>query len=502
MPRLPRLLIVLTALAAVAGLAAGSALASSRRALHSSPSTQPAAHNSPGPLLWTAPAPVDSAPIDALACPASNLCVAVDRAGRALWSTDPAGGARAWRAAPIDPGSELTSIACPSVGLCVAVDSAGNALTSTDPTGGSAAWSAARIDTSTTASNSDTAGPILLRGVSCPSSSLCVAVDADGNALTSTEPTGGAAAWTTVRADANRSFDCSGAGLVCQPPLIAVACPSIAQCAAVDFSGNVLTTQTPTGAGPWASASINGGRLGSLWGISCPSTSFCATVDGDANHVITFNPAAPVAPTSRALPDALYGVWCQSASLCLASAQTPGGLSGLLGSYDPGAPRATWSLSSPGAITGLSCGSPAVCVAVDGQGDALAGVSTHAVSTLLTTVLLPRRRLPSIAAIDRARRLQFVLTSPIAARVSLSWTLPGSSLTLGTVTHRFAGPGTARLTLPLTALGVEVFRAARFRVTVRATASFAASSGSLTVTGNRTFTHPPQPPRHRRRRHG
>jgi hypothetical protein len=492
MPRFLRLLITAVTLIAAAGLTGGAVLASA----------QPAAHNSPGPVLWTAPAPVDSTPIDALACPASTLCVAVDRAGKALWSTDPAGGARAWHNASIDPGNELTSIACPSVGLCVAVDSAGNALTSTDPTGGSAAWSAARIDTSTTASNSDTAGPVLLRGVSCPSSTLCVAVDADGNALASTDPTGGAATWTITRADANRSFDCSGSGLACQPPLIAVACPSVAQCAAVDFSGNVLTTQTPTGPGPWTSSSANGGRLGSLWGISCPLTSFCATVDGDADHVITFNPAAPGAQTSRAVPDALYGVWCQSASLCLASAQTPGGLSGLLGSYNPGAPRATWSLSSPGAITGVSCGSPAVCVAGDGQGDVVAGVSTRAVSTLLTTVLLPRRRLPTIPAIVHARRLRFVLTSPIAARVSLTWTLPGTSLTLGTVTHRFAGAGTARLTLPLTALGIRVFRAAASRVTVRATASFAASSGSLTVAANRTFTRPAKPPRHRRRRRG
>ena len=35
-----------------------------------------------------------------------------------------------------------------------------------------------------------------LQAVSCPSATLCVAVDNDGNAITSTNPTGGAGAWT------------------------------------------------------------------------------------------------------------------------------------------------------------------------------------------------------------------------------------------------------------------------------------------------------------------
>ena len=37
-----------------------------------------------------------------------------------------------------------------------------------------------------------------LRAVSCPFASLCVAVDQFGNALVSTNPTGGAGAWTPI----------------------------------------------------------------------------------------------------------------------------------------------------------------------------------------------------------------------------------------------------------------------------------------------------------------
>jgi hypothetical protein len=465
-----------------------------------------AVRNSAGPLLWTAPAAVDITAIDAMACPSTRLCLAVDRSGKVLWSTHPAGGSRTWLAAKVDGGNELTGIACPSTGLCVAVDGAGNVITSQNPTGGQAAWRVVKIDSSATQANTDTTGSVLLRGVSCPSTGLCVAVDGAGNALASTNPTGPAAAWTIAHADADRSYGCGGTGLTCQPPLVGVSCPSIALCAAVDFSGNILTTRNPTAPGPWNSAPTDGNRLSSLWGISCPLVGFCATVDGTAGRAITFNPAVPTVQHARALPDALYGIWCQSASLCLASVHTRAGLSGLLGSYNPTAPASTWSLSSLGAINTVACPSAAMCVAGDDQGHVAAGVTTHAVATLLINRLLPRRHLPTIAALDRTRRARFVFTSPIAARVTLAWTVPGrithTPVMIASAGHSFSAPGTAALTLRLTRAGVRLFRAATTRVTVTATATFAAGTGSLRVVRTRTFTHPPKPktPRGKRRR--
>ena len=239
MPRLLRPLIAAVTFIAAVTLIAGAAAVPAYAAVR----------NSAGPLLWTAPAGVDSSPIDAIACPSTRLCVAVDRGGRVLWSTNPAGGSHSWLAARVDGGNELTGLSCPSTGLCVAVDGAGNVITSSDPTGGPTDWTVAKIDSSPTQNNTDTAGPVLLRGVSCPSTGLCVAVDGAGNALESTNPTGGAAAWTITHADTNRRYGCGGSGLTCQPPLVGVSCPSTALCAAVDFSGNILTTQSPTAAG-------------------------------------------------------------------------------------------------------------------------------------------------------------------------------------------------------------------------------------------------------------
>lgn len=432
--------------------------------------------------------------------------MAVDRAGRVLWSKDPAGGPRTWLASDVDGGNELTAVACPSTGLCVAVDGAGNAVTSQNPTGGQAAWTVAKIDSSPVQANTDTTGAVLLRGVSCPTTGLCVAVDGAGNALASTDPTGGAAAWTVTQADTDRRYGCSGAGLTCQPPLVSVSCPSAALCAAVDFSGNLLTTQNPTAAAPWTSTPTDGNQLSSLWGISCPVAGFCATVDGTGRRAITFNPALPTAQHARVLPDALYGIWCQSPSLCLASAQTPGGLSGLLGSYDPAAPASTWSLSSLGAINAVACPSASLCVAGDDQGDVAAGLSTHAITSLLSTKLLRMRHLPTIAALERTRQERFVLTSPIAARITLAWTVPGARslppVRIASGSHGFGTPGTASLTLRLTPAGVRLFRAATRRVTVTATASFSAGTGSLRTARLTTFTHPPTPRKPRGKRRG
>jgi hypothetical protein len=444
------------------------------------------------------PANVDTAPIDSVSCPSLGLCVAVDRAGDVLWSTNPTGGARAWFAAPVDGGNELTSVSCPATTLCVAVDGAGDVVTSQDPTGGGGAWAVSKIDSSATANNTDNAGSVLLRGVSCPSTSLCVAVDAAGNVLASTNPAGGSTAWTITHADTNRSYGCGGGGLTCQPPLVGVSCPSTALCAAVDFSGNVLTTNTPTAPGAWASVSTHPGGLGSLWGISCPAVGFCATVDGAGGQAITFNPGAPGLRVSRSLPGNAYGIWCQSASLCQASAQPRGGLSSVLGSYNPGAAKSTWISSPLGAVNTIACPTPLVCIAGDDQGDIAAGETTRGLTGLLRDTALSTRRLPSIATLARTPRQRYVLATPIAGKVTLTWTVPGARpsalpVTLATTTHTFRGPGTARLTLRLNQTGVRVFRAATKRVAVTGTATFTASTGTLRATRTLSLAHPRKP---------
>jgi hypothetical protein len=397
----------------------------------------------------------------------------------------------------------MTSISCPSTNLCVAVDGAGNVITSTDPTGGAAAWTVARFDPSTTQNNTDNAGGVLVRGVSCPSTGLCVAVDAAGNALVSTGPTGGAAAWTIVHIDTATNYGCTGAGLTCQPPLTAIACRSIALCVAVDFSGNLLTTADPTAPAPWTSTPTDAGRLSSLFGISCPSLDFCATVDGDAGRVLTLNPLAPAQQVARSLPDSLYGIWCQSSSLCLASVETGGGISGLLGSFDPAAPQSTWSLSSLGGVNAVACPAVSLCMAADDEGNIAAGETTKAITSALRTELLSERHLPTIAALAKTARANVVFASPIAGEVSVIWTVAGPTaqpLTIASADHRFKNPGVATLRLSPTLAGRRLFREARTHLTLTASATFAAGTGSVTSSRKLTLSHPVR--RKSRKSHG
>jgi hypothetical protein len=156
------------------------------------PANVPAA---PGPLLWSDPLPIDLVALNGISCPSTRLCVAIDASGAILWSTNPSGPSGAWHLDDVDAGNDLTGISCPSTTLCVAVDGVGDVVSSVDPTGGDGTWSVASVDRNATALNTDTGGTSLTRAISCPSSTLCVVVDAAGDAFTSTDPTGGSGRW-------------------------------------------------------------------------------------------------------------------------------------------------------------------------------------------------------------------------------------------------------------------------------------------------------------------
>jgi hypothetical protein len=49
--------------------------------------------------------------------------------------------------------------------------------------------------------------PNAVDSISCPSTTLCVAVDSAGNVVGSTGPTGGASAWTTSEVDGRTPLD-------------------------------------------------------------------------------------------------------------------------------------------------------------------------------------------------------------------------------------------------------------------------------------------------------
>ncbi|HEV3284201.1 MAG TPA: hypothetical protein VG010_08345 [Solirubrobacteraceae bacterium] len=298
-----------------------------------------------GASAWTA-VPIDVAnknggqySLESAACPSAELCVLGDAGGAVVASTEPAKGASAWTVSNLEVGSSaLRGVSCAPAGVCVAVDEAGNIVASTDPTGGPGVWSEAHVDEHG------------LDGVSCPSARLCVAVDNAGEVLTSTDPMGGAGAWSVSDVDGAR-------------PLKSVSCPSVSLCVAIDEEGGLVTSTDPTGGvGAWSVTEM-GSSFGFLKDLSCPSVSLCVAVE--RGNVMTLT--EPGEPTGRVwavtpMDEEALGVSCPSEALCVIVGQRDG----VLSSTDPTGGTGAWNTTYVEGLNGLvdvSCGTVDLCVA-------------------------------------------------------------------------------------------------------------------------------------------
>ncbi|HVV67164.1 MAG TPA: hypothetical protein VHB72_03810, partial [Candidatus Saccharimonadales bacterium] len=307
-------------------------------------------------LAWSSPKLIDSQAmysnfLEGAACPSSSFCVLGDNSGHVLTSTDPA--AESW-SAPAATGGIFTDLSCPSASFCAGVGG-GRVNISTNPSGGSAAWTATEIDPSYPE----------LSGISCASSSLCVAVDLAGHILTSTDPSGGAGAW-------NMAGPISGIGR-----LYGVSCPTESFCAAVGLNGAVLTSTNPSGgAGVWMATAAEPAE-GSLFGIDCVSASFCAAAGDNGAIVTSTNPMGGSAAwsvahigTDESLGGALGRISCPSASFC--GTGSFGGYAAT--SFNPTGGAGAWTVTDADngwAIMGLACPSASLCIAGDSRGSVI-----------------------------------------------------------------------------------------------------------------------------------
>ncbi len=294
-----------------------------------------------------------------VSCPSISLCVASDNEGDLLSSGDPSAGAAAgWTVEHVDGDNEITGVSCPSSSFCIAVDYGGDVLTSTDPGRGAAArWEVRHVR-----------GAAELESVSCASRSLCVAVGSgfyQGThdlILTSNDPWRGARAGWSVRA-----LHTHGGPLDGSAQLTGVSCPSSTLCVAAGEDFTVLTSTDPRrgAAAKWIER-LPVGLLTRPVGVSCPSRSFC-----DIGGILTStDPGAPH-PRWRLRDEAERldpgPVSCASRSLCVA-AQDQGTVAVTTHVASGGPPR--WSLldvDGERETAGVSC-VPGLCVAVDRNG--------------------------------------------------------------------------------------------------------------------------------------
>ena len=204
-------------------------------------------------------------------------------------SQDPKSSAPAWTKtrsgtrAEFRTGGGFDGLSCPSVSLCVAVDDGGRIISSTTPAAPRPAWKVTHVN-----------APSGLASVSCPSVSLCVAADPyDRSLFVSTHPARGAASWRRVAL--------SGIHPVFRP--ISVSCATQSLCVALDqFGSRVIESADPTGgAAGWSAAQIDVNNLQGGGGLSC-NRSFC--IAGDDVGAAVLGVPAP-RPTPAQLRKAL-----------------------------------------------------------------------------------------------------------------------------------------------------------------------------------------------------
>lgn len=243
---------------------------------------------------------------------------------------------------------------CPSSSLCVASDDAGRILTSTDPGGGAAAWSSSLVDP----------GGNGIENVACPTTSLCVAIDGHNDVLQSTDPAGGGGTWSAVG-----SIDTPNISIY------ELACiPGTETCLASDGEGEIF--RTVDGGSNWSgpSASISGGDI--VIGLSCPSSAFCLAIDsfGDAmrstNEGVSWSASPYDDPLGFPAEHFTEALACApETELCVAIDSA----GDVLTTSDGGA---SWSAPSAGVDTSpandaLACPSTSLCAELDSSGDLL-----------------------------------------------------------------------------------------------------------------------------------
>jgi pimeloyl-ACP methyl ester carboxylesterase len=316
---------------------------------------------------WT-PAKVAPGPVTSVSC-SGFLCAAVGAVGafgqRHGYALTYSGGA--WsKPAPLGTGNNYT-VSCPSETYCVAVTDTGYAYMLRNN-----AWSGATdIYPAANTQNGQFSTSDAVKAISCASPSFCVAVTAEGNALT----------WNGTGWSAPETVGLPGI----QPP----APPSALVNAGISCTA---ATFCLTGTDLQGTAAVwNGTRWSStttpvnsaLWSVSCASSTFCMIAGGyhaagDISSIWNGTAWSGLAhPASEGPALGFDQVSCPSSGFCMAI-DGGAGVNGELATTTRGTGIFAWShdswgspeaIDSQGALEAISCSAAGLCVAADSSGN-------------------------------------------------------------------------------------------------------------------------------------
>lgn len=309
-----------------------------------------------------------------ISCPTASRCIAGGAGNTILSSDNPTAGAGGWNSANLgageqnpggfSPSRQIRSVDCPATSLCVGVSYEGLVYTSTNPTGGAGAWSAADLSPE---------GPnIHMYGVSCPAADLCVAAATGGKVLISTNPAGGPAAWGVTQLSPSLN-------------LRAISCASAALCVAVGDEGEIVNSTQPLGGpGAWREAQLPGAPIDRfLLGVDCPTAGLCVTGNTINTLFTSTSPTGPAGAWASAQGKGtvqITDVDCPSPTQCVAIDNN----ADVLTSTDPTGGAAAWTFQNlmpyrqgpgdtlnPNGTFGVSCPSTSFCAIAATQGQIL-----------------------------------------------------------------------------------------------------------------------------------
>ena len=239
---------------------------------------------------WAGPSGIS--PAEAIACPATTLCVLAD-------GSVAGGGGNVYRASSLGgsfltsftPGNGVNSVSCPTTSFGVASqEGEGFIRYSTKPSGTS--WTPVTIGTGA------------MKGVSCLSASFCAVIDGSGNVHVATSEAGvkESAGWKATNIDGTTA-------------LKGVACSSTTACLAVDGGGEVLKLTIAAG----GAATVSKQKLEDateLTSVTCTGST-CVAID-QGGYAYTSTNGGTSWTKSHGLGSGVKSASCSSATLCAA----------------------------------------------------------------------------------------------------------------------------------------------------------------------------------------
>ncbi len=294
--------------------------------------------------------------VNALSCPAANLCVAAGYSSVSVTS-NPAGPAGSWKRQVIDTTKDpngnpsgIGAVGCVSATACVAGDDSQNGFFSASPLSGP--WSGFRFPSDTY---------VTIKAIGCSPQGNCTALGVDGHAL-STSTLTATSVWNFIQLPGTTSSNYN-------TDLSSVSCPSTT-CVLAQSGSSVYVT-TDAGA-TWSAVKIPGAsRVASL---DCVSASFCiagAGAGGKAHVWISRDPGS----SSSWKPVKTFGkrsdvtaVACASTRRCFVAD------GGKVYSSSKPSTASSWKLDKTrnvwkGVLSMIDCPSAKVCVGSDQFGD-------------------------------------------------------------------------------------------------------------------------------------